>query len=133
MPNSPENGNLPITALFNTLLHDLALLLRKEIELARSEMAVKAGRMTDGALMLGLAAVFGLAALLFLLATVALALAEVMPAWAAALVVGLAVGAVALVMFLSGRRRIRPGEFYPERTVRTLRDDAAVARRGFHG
>lgn len=133
MASNTGNGNLSIGSLFNTLLHDLTLLFRKEFELARSELSMKASQMSNGAIMIGVGAVFGLAALLFLLAAVTFALAEVMPAWAAALIVAIAVGIVAAALFLTGRKRLKPDQLYPERTVRTLRDDAEFTRQRLRG
>ncbi len=126
-------GNLPIATLFNTLMHDVTLLFRKEFELARSELSWKASRLSNGAAMLGAAAAVGLAALLFLMAAATFAFALVVPAWAAALIVGGLAAIAAASLYLIGRKRLTGEGLYPERTVRTLRDDAEFTRRQMRG
>lgn len=133
MPQTTGNGNTSISSLFNTLLHDVTLLFRKEIELARGELSMKVSELSNGAIMMAAGAVFGLAALLFLLTAITFALAEVMPPWAAALIVAAVVGIVAIGLLMAGRRRMRPAHLYPERTVRTLRDDAEFTRQQLRG
>jgi uncharacterized membrane protein YqjE len=77
------------------LAEQVSRLIREELRLAQAEMAQKGKRAGLGAGMFGgggVAALYGIAALL---AAIVLALALVMPAWAAALVVGAVLLAVA--------------------------------------
>lgn len=131
MPTGTPSSSL--STLFTALLQDLSLLLRKEIELARVEMSHKVSEMGNGAIYLAVGAVLGLAALLFLLAAAAFAIALALPAWAATLIVGGAVLFVALLFVAAGIGKFRLTHLKPERTVRTLRDDAAFARQQLRG
>jgi hypothetical protein len=133
MSLDPGNGNLSVASLFNTLMHDVTLLFRKEFELARSEISVKVSEMSNGVIMIGAAAVAGLAALLFVMTAATFAIALVLPAWAAALIVAGIVGILAVALFSIGRNRLKAEHMVPERTVRTLRDDAEFTRQQFRG
>src|SRR5690606_31820936 len=86
--NMPNNGGLSITHLFTTLMTDISLLFRKEMELARAEMSQKVSDLGSGAIYIAIGGLLAFAALLFLLAAAAFAIALTLPAWAATLIVG---------------------------------------------
>ncbi len=130
MANGTTNS---IGTVFNALLQDITLLFRKEIELARAEMSQKVSSLGSGATYLAIGGLLAFAALLFLLAAAAFAIMLVLPAWAATLIVGGAVLFVALLFLAAGIGKFRTTQLKPERTVQTLRDDAAFARQQFRG
>jgi hypothetical protein len=66
---------------------------------------------------------------LFLLAAATLGLAEVMPGWAAALIVGGVVSLIGLIMLQVGKNKVRPRHFLPERLGEALRKDKDVIGR----
>ena len=80
-----------------------------EVELAKVELQRKLANVGAGAALLAVAAVTGLYALGFLLATVAAALDTFMPRWLSLLVVGLFLLAVAGIAALVGIRRLQRG------------------------
>jgi len=89
------------------LSQQVSRLVREEVRLAQLEIAQKGKRAGLGVGMFGgggLAALYGVAAVL---AAIVLALARVMPAWAAALAVGAVLLAVAGGLALLGRRQIQ--------------------------
>lgn len=116
--NSPGDGasavsqggvtpDRPMGEMVTQLAEQVSRLIREELRLAQAEMAQKGKRAGLGAGMFGgggVAALYGIAALL---AAIVLALALVMPAWAAALVVGAVLLAVAGGLALFGRRQIQ--------------------------
>lgn len=99
-------------------------LVRDELRLARAEMAEKGRRVGAGAGLFGsagLVAAYGVGAVL---AAAVLGLAEVMPAWLAALVMGIVLFAAAGVMALLGRRNLRrAGSPVPEQAVYSVKAD----------
>ncbi|GAA0220763.1 phage holin family protein [Saccharothrix mutabilis subsp. mutabilis] len=125
---STEDDNATIGQLVGDLTQDLSRLLRQELELAKAEIrqeATKAGKATGmlaaagfagymTAVLLSLAAVFGLAYLIGL-------------GWAA-LVVAVLWGIAGAVLYSSGRTRLRTVSPKPERTIETLKEDAAWLR-----
>jgi hypothetical protein len=114
--------------LVKAIASDTATLVRKEVELARQEIteALVARAKAGGAF--GAAGVMGLYMLLFLAVAGALALALVLPAWAAFLIVGgvFMVFAGGAAMF--GRMRIKHASMAPEETKRTVKEDVEWAK-----
>jgi membrane protein implicated in regulation of membrane protease activity len=104
------------------------ILVRKQVELARIEMTEAVSVRAKGAGMMAGAAVMALFALGFVAAAGSVALALVLPAWAANLIVGLVFVAMAGVLALVGRNAIRNAPTTPERTQETLKEDARWAR-----
>jgi hypothetical protein len=119
----------PIGDLVKQLSGQTSMLVRQEIELAKAEMSQKASIAGKGAGLLGGAAVVGLLAAGALTACLILALGEVIPDWLAALIVALALSAVAAVLALQGRNRIRAATPpVPEQTVETVKEDVEWAK-----
>lgn len=114
--------------LFSTLTNDMTALFRSEIELARVEITEEAGKAAKASGMLGAAAILGYLSLFLLAFAAAWGLAEVMDAGWAFLIVGVVVGAVAGILAMAGRSRIRTVSPVPEQTVETLKEDARWAR-----
>jgi uncharacterized membrane protein YqjE len=119
----------PIGDLVKQLAGQTSTLVRQEIDLAKAEMSEKATIAGKGAGLLGGAAVVGLLAAGSLTACLILALGEVIPDWLAALIVALVMGAVAAVLALQGRNRIRAATPpVPEQTVETVKEDVEWAK-----
>jgi uncharacterized membrane protein YqjE len=114
----------PVGELITQLSEQVSRLVREEMRLAQVEMTQKGKRAALGVGMLGgggLVALYGIAALL---AAIILALANVIPAWAAALVVGAVLLAVAGVLALLGRRQIKHAKPpVPQQAADSLRAD----------
>ncbi|CAL9346782.1 hypothetical protein SUDANB121_00394 [Nocardiopsis dassonvillei] len=128
-PRGEDDGHDPsFSELLGEVTGDLQTLFRQEVALAKAEVreeAVKAGKaagLLSGAgfsaymalLLLSLAAVFGLAVLIG-------------PGWAA-LAVALVWAIVALILFVTGRKRMREVSPKPERTIETLKEDVQWAK-----
>ena len=114
--------------LFSALTTDLSQLVRSEMELARVEIREEAGKAGKAAGMLGGGALVGYLALTLLSFAAAWGLAEVVDAGWAFLIVGLVVAAVAAVLAMSGRKKLRAVHPIPDQTVDTLKEDARWAR-----
>lgn len=110
--------------LVKELSHQASVLVRKEIDLAKVELAEKGRQAGVGIAALVGAAIVGLAALGALTAFLILALDEAMPGWVAALIVTVLWAAVGVVLGLFGRAKLREmGSPVPEKTVDTLKED----------
>ena len=117
-----------IAALFSDLAREAGRLVRQEIALARAELMERVARLGTGAVFVAVGGGILFAALLAFGAAAILALALVLPAWAAALVVGGAAFLIGLVLVLKGRRDMAARSLVPQRTLKTLREDAAWAK-----
>ena len=106
------------------LAADVATLARQEIALAKAELAEKSKQIGLGGALVGGAAVAGWMALIAVTACLILLLALTIPAWVAALVVAAIWGAVAGVLALTGRDRIKQGAPpVPEQTIEHVKED----------
>jgi uncharacterized membrane protein YqjE len=118
----------PIGDLVKQLAGQTSTLVRQEIDLAKVEMSEKAAVARAGGGLLGGAAVVGLLAAGALTAFLILLLSEVMDAWLAALIVTVVLGAIATVLGMAGRNRIRAATPVPEQTVETVKEDVEWAK-----
>ena len=119
----------PVGELMKQLANETTTLVRQEIELAKAEMTQKARSAGIGAGMLGAAGVAALLALGALTAFVILALDGALASWLAALIVAILWAAVAAVLAILGRARVREaGPPTPEQTVESVKEDVEVAK-----
>ena len=119
----------PIGDLLKQLASETTTLMRQELDLAKAEMSEKGRKAGPGLGMWGAAGVVGLAALGALTAFFVLALDGALPNWLAALIVALAYGAVAAVLYVTGKQRVDDaGSPVPEQTVQTLKEDIEWAK-----
>lgn len=115
--------------LVKQLADQTTTLVRQEVELAKAELAQKGKRAGIGAGMFGGAGVLGLYAVGALTAAAILALATALDGWLAALIVGVVYAAVAGVLALQGRRKVREATpVAPERTLDTVKEDVEVVK-----
>lgn len=127
--SSQSQERVKVYSLVKHLVDDVALLFRKELALAASEVGhsvkdTKKGMtgMLSGAVVLN-------SGYLFLLGAAALGLAQVMEAWMAVLLVGVVTTVVGLIMVNSGKKKLEPSSFKPERTMEDIRKDRDSVRR----
>jgi uncharacterized membrane protein YqjE len=115
--------------LIKQLSEQTTTLVRKEIELAKAELSAKGKVAGEGAGMFGGAAVVGLIALGTLTALILSLLDKAMDFSLAALIVTLVYAAIAGVLAMSGRDRIKKGlPAAPEQTVETVKEDVQWAK-----
>jgi uncharacterized membrane protein YqjE len=115
-----------VGALLSDLTSEMATLVRQELRLAQAEGSEKLSNA-----MIGVAAILGglliaTCALLILLQALVIALADYMPDWLAALVVGVAVAIVAFIAIWQGRRNLSAEKLAPKRTMRTVRESTEM-------
>ena len=117
--------NKPLGDLFSDLASDMSNLVRQEVALARVEMAQKAKRVGKNIGYLVVGGAVGYAALLAVLAAVIMLLDRVMPAWGAALLVGVLVAGISWLLIGKAMTALQDTELTPRETVETLKEDAA--------
>ena len=102
--------------------------IRQEIKLAQAEVTQKGKVAGKGAGLLAGAAVFGLAMLGALTATLIAALDEAMPTWLAALIVTVLWAIVAAVLAKSGQNALKRATPPAPQTVETVKEDIQWAK-----
>jgi len=128
-PDAPREADRPIGELLRELGDEISTLVRAEIALAKAELAEKMKPAAASAGMFGGTALFGLGAFgagtAFLIALIALAL----PVWAAALIVTVVYGVVALVLALTGKKKLQEAApLVPEQTAQSVKEDIEWAK-----
>lgn len=107
---------------------DFSVIVRKEIQLAKTELASQIGVLGKGVGMLVGAGVVALYALGLLFLTVALVIAIWLPVWAGFLIVTVALFIVAAVLALVGRRSVNEANLRPERTIASTQATIAAVK-----
>lgn len=124
-----EPAHRSTTALLTGLVDQVTALFRKELQLFRAEVGEKmnsaftAMGMIAAGLVLALVALNALAVAL-VAALAGLGLAE---GWSA-LIVGVALAIIGYALLSSGQKSLKASRLTPERTTRSLQQDATVAK-----
>jgi hypothetical protein len=118
----------PLRAIVGDVAQDAQFLVRGELELARLELDSSLNRAV-----LGLVRVFGgmfvgFAGLIVILMAAVDALTFVIPAWAAALVVGVLIAAIGGLLTMTGLKSLKLRNVAPQRTMRNVRQDAQLVQ-----
>ena len=115
--------------LFSDLSRETTTLVRQEVQLAKAELTQSATEAARGIGMLVAGGAVAYAGLLFLLLAIVFGLIEAgWDAWLSALVVGVVVVAIGAVLVLRARESLKPANLAPQKTVETLKEDAAWAK-----
>lgn len=119
-----EVDELSTAELVSQATDQVSRLVREELALAKLELAEKGRLAGRGAGLLGGAGLIALYGVGVLILALVFGLAVVMPAWLAALIVGVAVLIVAAIMALTGRSQVRRATPpVPRSMVRNVRAD----------
>lgn len=116
--------------LLGQLSQDLTLLMRQELQLAKTEISEKISRATSDAASLAAGGLVAYAGALALVAGVILVPNQVMglPAWLAAVLVSLALVIIGFVMVRGALRNLKRIQPTPQRTVKTIEDGIQWAK-----
>ncbi len=116
-------GERSLGELLSDLSKDTSKLVRKEMQLAKTEMSEKLTEVGKNVGFLVIGGAIAYAALLFVLAALAVGLAEIMTPWLAVLIVGLIVGLVAFILVQKALSALRQTSLIPQMTIETLKED----------
>ena len=123
-PNEKSLGEL-----FADLSRDTAALVRKEVELARTEMSAKASRFTRHAASIAVGGAVLYAGVLALVAAAVIILEGVgLTWWASALIVGIVVALVGYLFVQRGLSALQRDSLAPTETIETMKENAAWAK-----
>jgi drug/metabolite transporter (DMT)-like permease len=116
--------------LLAELSRETGVLVRKEVELATTEMSTKLKTAGTHAAVVAAGGALAHAGLLVLMAAFVIGLAELgVPAWLSALIVALAVMLVGYVLVNQGLTKIRSTSITPVQTMETLKENATWTTR----
>lgn len=124
--HEPAGPTLP--QLAGELTEEVRQLARLEVELAKSELNEAVGHAKKAGVGFGMAGVLGYIGVLFASFALAFGLAELLPTWAAFLIVAALWGIGAAVGYGMGRRNLSAFDPVPRRTIDTLKEDVTWLR-----
>jgi len=114
--------------LFAELANETTTLVRKEIQLAKTEVTQKATSAGKDVGMIGAGGALAYAGLLTLIAALVLGLGELIPLWVSALIVGLVVVGIGYVLIQRGLTALKRIDPTPRETIETLKEDKEWAK-----
>jgi uncharacterized membrane protein YqjE len=127
--NRPESYDKSLGDLLRQLLHDFSHVIHQEIALFKAEMNEKLMLFATVAGLVAGAALLGLFAIGVLTAAIVLVIDLWLAAWLAAVIVAVAYLAIAGVLVLIARARLKKaGGPVPEQTVETLKEEVEWAK-----
>ena len=128
-PGDNELRDRSTAELLKRLSDETTTLVKHELELAKAELQEKGKRAGVGAGMFGGAGLFGVAAFAALTACVIAALDLAMPLWLAALIVAVVYAAVAGVLGLRGKQKVKEATSpVPEQARESVKEDVEWAK-----
>jgi uncharacterized membrane protein YqjE len=126
--HDPDPRERSVPELLKQLSTDTSTLVKQEMALARAEIAEQGKKAGIGAGLFGAAGALGLVALGALTATLILLLDKAMDAWVAALIVTVVEGAIAGLLALNGRNKIKEATPPAPQTAETVKEDVEWAK-----
>lgn len=111
----------PMADVLKDIFGNVQEMVRSEVRLARVEMRDEMKSAARAGAMLGVGAVLGLIAAVFLLVCITQLLALVMPNWLATLLMALALGIPAALLAARGRARLHMPT--PDRTIENVKEN----------
>lgn len=118
-----------IAELFAELSRETATLVRKEVELARTEMSATASRFTRHAAYIAVGGAVLYAGVLALVAAAVIILEGVgLTWWASALIVGIVVVLAGYLFVQRGLSALKHDNLVPKETIETIKENAAWAK-----
>ncbi|MDQ3045512.1 MAG: phage holin family protein [Chloroflexota bacterium] len=113
--------------MLSEVIANLRDLLRGEVRLAKAELKENVTQAGKGIGYLAAGAFMGLVGFIFLMLAVTYILNQWVQMWIAAGIVGVTLAAAAVVLAMSGKKRLSGANLKPEQTIDTLKEDKAWA------
>jgi len=128
-----STGDASVGDLIRSMSTDLSTLVRDEIRLAQAEVGEKAKKAGVGIGAFGGAGVVALYGLGVLIAAAVLALAQAVPAWLSALIIGVVLFVVAGIAALVGKKKLsQAAPPVPTRAIASVKTDVAEIKESIH-
>jgi cytochrome c biogenesis protein CcdA len=119
-----ETGGEPgFKDLLRSLSKGVAVLLKQEVEFAKVEVSKQMAHARKGVIFIATGAMLGFSGFLVLLAAAVAALANVVPLWLSAFLVGLAVVIAGGIFLWSGKNELKVEKLKPQKTIDVVKED----------
>lgn len=120
-----------VASLLSKLSKDTTQLIMQQTALARVELEAKLAEAKQGAIALATSTVLALSGLFVLLLAAGYGLGEVLPLWAAFLIVGCSVVAIGAGLAFAGKRKLDPERLNPVETRAMLQSNKEFIKEQF--
>jgi hypothetical protein len=114
--------------LFGDLSRETTALVRHEVDLAKTELTQKASRIGKDLGFLAIGGAVAYAGFLAMIAAVIILVANLIPWWLSALLVGIIVAAVGGILIQRGLSALKQENLAPKQTIQTLKEDTEWAK-----
>jgi len=114
--------------LFTSLTSDLTTLVRKEIDLARTETMEKVTGVTRNVVMMVAGGLVAYAGLIALIMAAIFLLNRSLSLWVSALIVGIVVVVVGVILLMVGKSSLGNMTVVPEKTVESMKENTEWAK-----
>jgi hypothetical protein len=128
MQGRDSKNDRSLGELFSELAQDTSTLVRKEVQLAKTEMSQKASRLGKDVGFLAAGGAVAYAGLLAVLAGIIVLLGQIIPMWLSALLVGLVVAGVGYFLVRKGLEALKREDLAPRQTIETIKEDQQWAK-----
>lgn len=118
-----------IGELFADLANQSRNLVIQEVALAKVELSEKMSQATKGMTYVAIGGAIAFAGFLALVGAAIFGLALFMPAWLAALIVGVVVAIVGYILVQMGLSDLKPKDLKPEQTIQSVKETQEWAKR----
>jgi len=126
----PPQDNRSIGELVAELSRETGVLVRKEVELAKTEMTAKVRNASTHVATTAAGGALAHAGLLVMLAAIVIGLTQLgVPAWLSAALVGFATIGIGYLLVNTGLKALRGASVVPTHTLDSLKEDARWTRR----
>jgi uncharacterized membrane protein YqjE len=122
----PNGRSVP--EVLQDIVGNIEEIIRSEFRLAKAEIKDEASQAAPPLKMIIVGAAIGFYALGFLIFTLVMGLATVVPTWLAALIVGAVLGLIALALITTASKRFKQVNKVPERTIETMKENVQWAK-----
>ena len=117
-----------VPEVLEDIASNLAQIVQAEFRLAKTELKEGAQKAAGPGATLGVGVALALYGLGFLLLAAVYAMSLVMAGWLAALIVGGVLAVAAVILIGAGTAKLKRANLAPEKTIRTLEEDAQWAK-----
>jgi uncharacterized membrane protein len=109
--------------MFQDILGNVQDIMRSEVRLAKAEIREEISKAAASIRWLAVGGALGIFAVVFVLWAIVYAVGLLLPMWAASLLVGVCLSAIAGAAVLAGVRRLKTVRAVPKRTVETIKEN----------
>jgi len=117
-----------VSDVLQDIIRNIQDIVRSEVRLAKTEVREEVTKAKSAGLLLSIGALSGIFGLFFLLFAIVYGLSNIVPNWAAALIVAVALAICAGIMLRAGVKRFKQVHPAPDKTIESLKENVEWAK-----